>query len=195
MSAGAVGQPIIIVSGLPRSGTSLMMQMLKAGGLEILSDGNREADPDNPKGYLEYQPVKSLRRDNSWLKIAAGKALKVISALLPYLLPDLSYKIILMKRPLAEVITSQQKMLARLGKRGSPASFETLEDLFARQSAQTERWLKAQRQIAVLTVHYRDAVLNPEDTARAVSRFLDIPLDIPAMCRVVDPNLYRNIAK
>jgi hypothetical protein len=195
MSAGAVGQPIIIVSGLPRSGTSLMMQMLKAGGLEILSDGNREADPDNPKGYLEYQPVKSLRRDNSWLKIAEGKALKVISALLPYLLADLSYKIILMKRPLAEVITSQQKMLARLGKRGSPASSKTLADLFARQSAQTERWLQAQRHIALLTVQYRDAVLKPEDTARAVSRFLDMPLDITAMCRIVDPNLYRNTAK
>jgi hypothetical protein len=195
MSAGAVGQPIIIVSGLPRSGTSLMMQMLKAGGLEILSDGNREADPDNPKGYLEYQPVKSLRRDNSWLKIAAGKAVKVISVLLPYLLPDLSYKIILMKRPMAEIIASQQKMLARLGKRGSPASLETLTDLFARQSVQTEQWLQAQRHVALLTVQYRDAVLKPEDTALAVSRFLDIPLDIPAMCRVVDPNLYRNIAK
>jgi hypothetical protein len=193
MSISAVGQPIIIVSGLPRSGTSLMMQMLKAGGLEILSDGSREADPDNPKGYLEYEPVKSLRRDNSWLKIAAGKGLKVISALLRYLPTDLSYKVIFMQRPLAEVIASQQKMLERLGKSGSQASSETLADLFARQSAQTEQWLKAQKNIALLTVQYRDAVLKPEDTALAVSRFLDIPLNIPAMCRVADPSLYRNI--
>jgi hypothetical protein len=188
-------QPIIIVSGLPRSGTSLMMQMLKAGGVEILSDGNREADTDNPKGYLEYEPVKSLRRDNSWLKMAQGKAVKVISSLLPYLHPELKYKIILMKRPLAEVITSQKKMLERLGKRESFGSFETMGDLFARQSAETERWLQAQEHVAVLTVQYRDAVLKPEETAQAVSRFLDLPLDLAAMCRVVDPNLYRNIAK
>ena len=142
MSDGVVGQPIIIVSGLPRSGTSLMMQMLKAGGVEILSDGNRAADPDNPQGYWEYEPVKSLRRDNSWLKLAEGKAVKVISALLPYLDLDLTYKIILMKRPLAEVIASQRKMLQRLGKGGSTASVENLEDLFARQLAQTDRWLQ-----------------------------------------------------
>ena len=97
-------QPVIIVSGLPRSGTSLMMQMLKAGGLEILSDDNRQADSDNPKGYLEYEPVKALRRDNTWLQMAQGKAVKIISSLLPYLHRDLSYQIIFMKRPLAEVI-------------------------------------------------------------------------------------------
>jgi hypothetical protein len=172
-----------------------MMQMLQAGGVEILSDGTRQPDLDNPKGYLEYEPVKSLRRDNSWLKTAAGKAVKAISSLLPYLHPDLSYKIIFMKRPLAEVIASQKKMLKRLGKKGNPDSFDTLRDLLAKQSAQTDRWLRSQRHMAVLTVRYRDAVLKPEDTALAVSRFLGMHLDITAMCCVVDPNLYRNIAE
>jgi hypothetical protein len=194
MSDGVLGQSILIVSGLPRSGTSLMMQMLKAGGLEILSDGNREADQDNPQGYWEYEPVKSLRRDNSWLKLAEGKAVKVISALLPYLDLDLTYKIILMKRPLAEVIASQRKMLQRLGKSGSPTSVENLEDLFARQLAQTDRWLQTQRHMTVLTVQYRDAVLKPENTARAVARIVGLPLDIAAMGDVVEPGLYRTIA-
>jgi hypothetical protein len=194
MSDGVAGQPIIIVSGLPRSGTSLMMQMLKAGGCEILSDGNRKADQDNPQGYWEYEPVKSLRRDNSWLKLAEGKAVKVISALLPYLDPDLTYKIILMKRPLTEVIASQWKMLQRLGKSGDTASVENLEDLLARQLAQTDRWLQTQRHMAVLTVLYREAVLKPGNTARAVARMLGWPLDIAAMRDVVDPRLYRNVA-
>lgn len=188
------GQPIIIISGLPRSGTSLMMQMLRAGGLAILSDGKRVADPDNPKGYWEYEPVKSLRRDNSWLKLAEGKAVKVISALLPYLDPDLTYKIILMKRPMAEVIASQRKMLQRQGKPENPAVDENLGDLFTRQLAQAERWLKTQRHMAVLTVPYRDAVLKPEDTAIIVARFLGLPLDIAAMRDAVDPGLYRTLA-
>jgi hypothetical protein len=194
MSDGVVGRPIIIVSGLPRSGTSLMMQMLKAGGVEILSDGHREADPDNPQGYWEYEPVKSLRRDNSWLRLAAGKAVKVISALLPYLDLTLTYKVILMKRPLAEVIASQRKMLQRLGKSGGTASDENLEDLFARQLAQTDRWLQTQRHMQVLNVPYRDAVRKPENTARAVAQILGLPLDIAAMRNVVDPGLYRNMA-
>jgi hypothetical protein len=194
MSEARGGQSIIIVSGLPRSGTSLMMQMLSDGGLEILSDGNREADPDNPKGYFEYEPVKSLRRDNSWMKAAEGKACKVISALLPYLRPGLNYKIILMKRPMAEVLASQHKMRQRLGTGSSAASDETLGELFSRQLAQTEQWLQKQQNMAVLVVQYRDAVLKPEDTATTVTRFIGIHLDIEAMSKVVDPALYRNIA-
>jgi len=193
MKDGA-GQAIIIISGLPRSGTSLMMQMLRAGGLAILSDGNRVADPDNPKGYWEYEPVKFLRRDNSWLTLAEGKAVKVISALLPYLDLDLTFKIILMKRPMTEVIASQRKMLQRKGQPENIAGDENLGNLFARQLAQTERWLKTQRRMAVLAIPYRDAVLKPKETAIMVARFIGIPLDIEAMSKVVDPVLYRNIA-
>ncbi len=193
MSEGGAGQPIIIVSGLPRSGTSLMMQMLSAGGVEILSDGNREADPDNPKGYFEYEPVKSLRRDNSWLKAAGGKACKVISALLPYLHPELNYKIILMKRPMAEVLASQRQMRQRQGTGRSTASDGTLGELFSRQLVQTEHWLQNQRNMAILVIRYRDAVWKPEVTAITVARFIGIPLDIDAMGKVVDPALYRNV--
>src|SRR3990167_393038 len=98
---------IVIVSGLPRSGTSLMMQMLRAGGMSLLIDDQRPADADNPHGYWEYEPVKRLQHDNSWLPQAEGKAVKVVSALLQYLPPRHTYKIIVMHRPMQEVLASQ----------------------------------------------------------------------------------------
>jgi hypothetical protein len=186
------GQPVIVVSGLPRSGTSMMMQMLKAAGLDILCDGRREADPDNPKGYFEYEPVKSLRQDNSWLEAAQGKVVKIISALLNYLDPDLSYKIILMKRPLNEILASQQKMIQRLGTAGSGASEEVMARVFAKHLAETESWLQTQKHMEVLTVHFQDAVSKPDTTAETVARFLDPHLAIERMVKVVDPTLYRN---
>ncbi len=182
---------IIIVSGLPRSGTSLMMQMLKAGGLEILADGHRPADPDNPRGYFEYEPVKSLRRDNSWLPEAAGRAVKVISVLLPCLPADLSYKIILMKRPMTEILASQHQMLKRLDRKGSAAGEEALGKIFARQLADTERWLAARDNMELLTVDYHATIREPEATGWAVAQFLGRSLDIAAMAQVVDPRLHR----
>jgi hypothetical protein len=181
---------IIIVSGLPRSGTSLMMQMLQAGGLEILADDHRPADPDNPRGYFEYEPVKSLSIDNSWLHQAEGQVVKVISALLPYLPPDLTYKLIFMKRPMAEVLASQRAMLKRLNRQGSTADDQTLGKIFARQLAQTEIWLAGQGHITVLSVNYRDVLQDPESSASLVARFIGL-LKIGEMAAVVDPNLYR----
>jgi len=168
-----------------------MMQMLQAGGLELLTDNQRPADPDNPRGYFEYEPVKSLARDNSWLLKAEGKAVKIISALLPYLPAQLTYRIILMKRPLKEVLASQQAMLKRLGRQGSTAGDQALGKIFDKQLADTERWLKQQAQIEVLTINYREAVRDPEAAARAVAQFVGLPLKVEDMARVVDPNLYR----
>jgi Sulfotransferase domain len=182
--------PIIIVSGLPRSGTSLMMQMLQAGGLEILADHHRPADADNPRGYFEYEPVKALARDKSWLRRAEGKPVKVISALLTHLPPELSYKIILMKRPLAEVLASQKQMLQRLGRQGS-SDEAVLAKVFVRQLAETERRLGTWDYVEVLVVHYHQVLREPEASAVAVAKFLGLPLDIAAMSQAVDPSLYR----
>jgi len=182
---------IIIVSGLPRSGTSLMMQMLQAGGLELLEDEHRPADPDNPRGYYEYEPVKSLRRDHSWLPRAEGKVVKVVSALLTYLPADLSYKIILMKRPMAEVLASQTQMLKRLGRQGSTAGEVALGKVFSRQLAETERRLATWPKAELLVVNYHQALYEPEDTAQAVVQFLGLNLNIAKMIQVVDPNLHR----
>jgi hypothetical protein len=182
---------IVIVSGLPRSGTSLMMQMLQAGGLELLADEHRPADPDNPRGYYEYEPVKALARDNSWFPRVEGKAVKVVSALLTFLPADLNYKIILMKRPMAEVLASQKQMLQRLGRQGSTADDQTLGKIFSRQLAETEIWLGRQAHITVLLVNYRDVLQDPEGSASLVAQFIGLPLKIAEMTAVVDPNLYR----
>src|SRR5215813_2579369 len=106
-------QPIIVVSGLPRSGTSMMMKMLAAGGLPVLVDAIRAADDDNPNGYFEFEPVKQLADgQNEWLTEAGGKVVKIISALLEYLPKSYHYKIIFMERELKEILASQQKMLS-----------------------------------------------------------------------------------
>jgi hypothetical protein len=111
---------IVVVSGLPRSGTSMMMQMLEAGGLPILTDGERVADADNPRGYYEYAPAKRLMTDRTWLPAADGKAVKIVAQLLPYLPPaPHRFRVIFMKRDLGEVLASQQVMLANLNKTGA----------------------------------------------------------------------------
>jgi len=111
-------ETITVVSGLPRSGTSMMMQMLGAGGLAVLTDGKRGADADNPRGYYEYEAVKSLGQDASWLASAGGKAVKIVSALLIHLPDGFDYRVIFMRRPIAEVLASQRAMLDRLGHAG-----------------------------------------------------------------------------
>jgi hypothetical protein len=182
---------ITIVSGLPRSGTSLMMQMLQAGGLPVLTDHLRPADPDNPLGYFEYEPVKALRRDNSWVHEAEGKVIKVISALLTYLPAALNYKVILMNRPMAEILASQQKMLQRLGRQEAATDTTALGKTFVRQQENTERWLAAQKNIELRVLQYHQAIQNPHTTAQAVAQFLGLPLNLAAMTQLVDNGLYR----
>ena len=148
---------IVIVSGLPRSGTSLMMQMLQAGGMPLLVDDQRPADADNPNGYWEYAPVKRLQQDNTWMPQAEGKAVKVVSALLQYLPRPHTYKIIFMHRPMQEVLASQAVMLQRRGEPGGKADDQTLATIFGQHLDRTERWLAMQQHMAVLSVNYHEA--------------------------------------
>ena len=113
-------QEIIVVSGLPRSGTSLMMQMLAAGGVEVVTDHVRTADTDNPRGYYEFELVKKIKQDASWLPEARGKAVKMVSQLLYDLPAGEKYRIIFLERDLDEVLVSQEKMLERLGRTAAP---------------------------------------------------------------------------
>lgn len=182
---------IVIVSGLPRSGTSLMMQMLQAGGMPLLIDDHRPADADNPNGYWEYEPVKRLPQDNSWMHKAEGKAVKVVSALLQYLPPQYPYKIIFMQRPMQEVLASQTVMLERRGAQGGKADDQTLGTVFTQHLDRTERWLAMQQHMTVLPVNYHATVADPEATATRVAQFLDLPLAIEEMACVVDPRLHR----
>lgn len=179
---------ITIVSGLPRSGTSMMMQMLQAGGLEIMTDNLRADDENNPKGYMEFDPVKRLRQDNSWLPQAEGKTVKVIAQLLQYLPNNFTYKIIFMQREMTEVLISQQKMLGK-----STTAYPTaLANTFARELNRTESWLAGQPNMDVLYVNYADVIAQPEEQAENTMAFLGAELDIAGMTAVVDKSLYRN---
>ena len=184
---------IIIVSGLPRSGTSLMMKMLAAGGVPLLTDGQREADDDNPEGYYELEQVKALATgDRAWLPAAQGKAVKVISSLLKFLPEIYTYKVILMQRRIAEVLASQRRMLIRRGEPVDALSDEKLAAIYVRHLQQVQTWLAAQPNIALLTVDYNALVADPRQHVAHLSAFVGRRLDTGALCAAVNPQLYRN---
>lgn len=185
---------VTIVSGLPRSGTSMMMQMLAAGGLAVLTDQLRASDEDNLKGYLEFEPVKSTNRDASWVSEAVGKAVKVVYMLLKDLPPEHQYRVIFMRRDLGEVVGSQQAMLARRGEPGAQLAKHEMAAIFARQLEKTDEWLQLQPNFQVLDVGYREVVRDPRGEGQHVCKFLALPLDIDAMAAAVDPALYRQRA-
>jgi hypothetical protein len=185
---------IIVVSGLPRSGTSLMMQMLGSGGVALFTDGARVADEDNPRGYFECEAAKRLKHDSSWLGQARGKAVKIVHLLLPELPPAHEYRVILMRREMAEVLASQQAMLDRAGRAGSGLSGARLAEVFTRQLEAVERWLAARPNVRTLPVEHRRCLQEPAEVAAAVERFLERGLNREAMAQVVDRALYRHIS-
>ena len=189
-----VEQSVVIVSGLPRSGTSMLMGMLAAGGLKTVVDGIREADDDNPKGYHELEQVKELDKggDTSWLDDARGKCLKVISFLLQHLPSTHHYKIVFVRRNLQEVLASQRTMLERRGESGGDASDEEMATMFAAHLTKMERQLAARPNCEVLYVDHRATLDTPREVATQVNRFLGDRLDVEKMTAVVDPQLYRN---
>jgi hypothetical protein len=181
---------ITIVSGLPRSGTSLMMQMLDAGGLPITTDGRRAPDEHNPHGYLEDERVKRLPSESSWVATARGSALKVVAPLLPFLPGELSYRVIWMERALDEVLASQRRMLERSGDPAAETDEASLRSAFESQRARVRDELR-RRGTPLLEIQHRDAIARPAETARRVAGFLGLELDIAAAAAVVDPSLHR----
>lgn len=183
---------VTIVSGLPRSGTSMMMRMLEAGGLPVLVDNLRAADDDNPRGYYEFEPVKKTKEDPSWLREAPGKVVKMVYRLLYDLPADYSYRVVFMRRKLEEVLASQQVMLSRMGKAGGALEDEQAAALFRSQLTKYEQWVARQPNFAVLDVSYNDLLESPAEPARQINAFLGGTLDEAAMRQVVEPQLYRN---
>jgi hypothetical protein len=185
---------ITIVSGLPRSGTSLMMQMLAAGGMPILSDGERQADADNPRGYLEWERIKQLPKDPACIDEAEGKAVKVISRLLPSLPYGHEYRIIFMQRPLAEVLASQEVMLRHRGTAKPGANPSVMAAAYESHLREVQAWLDSKPYAKSLRVPYHDVLHDAEDVGRKLIQFLEIALDLDAMTRQIDATLYRNRA-
>jgi hypothetical protein len=183
---------ITIVSGLPRSGTSLMMQMLVAGGMTALSDGERAADPDNPRGYLEWERIKQLPNDPNCIAEAEGKVVKVISRLLLSLPIGHEYRVIFMQRPMPEILASQDQMLRRRGnykEGGNPAAVAAA---FEKHLKEVYAWLEGKPYVKSLRVAYHDVLSKPLEIGRQMTEFLAIELDLQAMARQVDSSLYRN---
>ncbi len=183
--------PITIVSGLPRSGTSMTMTMLEAGGIPPLTDHIRTADSDNPKGYYEFERAKKLKEgDVAWLPDAEGKAVKVIGALLTSLPNNYEYRVLFMRRKIEEVLASQAKMLANRGE-DSKVDDATMADLFAKHVKQVKAWMDSQSNLQYIDVDYNAMLADPTPYVHKINEFLGGELDIEQMQAVVDPDLYR----
>ncbi len=186
----------VLVSGLPRSGTSLMMQMLNAGGLAVMEDGARTADLDNPRGYFEWEAIKQVHKKPEILYQAEGKVIKVISMLLQHLPVLHSYKVIFMERPIDEVVASQRKMIANRGEQAPKASPEQMRQNLARHRKVILGAMRKSKKFEPLVVDYPDLVSNPDAWIEKIASFLGPghPLDRQAMVACIDPNLHRNRA-
>jgi hypothetical protein len=195
MPESTLTSPIAIVSGLPRSGTSMMMRMLAAGGVTLITDAVRQPDDSNSLGFFEDERVKQLPAGNvGWLSAAGGRAVKVVSPLLRFLPSELSYRVIFMQRPLDEVMASQRAML-----RASGAAWQVSQDGQVRADYERHlnmvlRWLPAQANMRVLCVDYGDAVQHPEPHGAAIARFLERALDVAGMAAAVDRSLHHQHA-
>ena len=184
---------VIVVSGLPRSGTSMMMNMLQAGGVPLLTDGLRVADPDNPEGYYELERVKKLPAgDHAWLAEAPGHGVKIISALLEHLPADYHYQVIFIERSIGEVLASQRKMLSRAGRPADPADDARLAAFFEKHLHVVKERLHTQPHFSALYVSHGELLREPRSAVERIVAHLGRPLDREAMVGAVNPSLYRN---
>ncbi len=185
-------ESLIIVTGLPRSGTSMLPQMLAAGGMSVLADGLREADEDNPRGYFELERVKNLLQDSKWLFEARGKAIKIVAPLLASLPRELACRVILSERDLDEVLDSQERMLVH---RGRPMATTTerrrmLKDEYARTLGRVKAMLSERPGTQLLVVEHSDVISDPLLTAARLNTFLGGKLDVAKMAAAIDPELH-----
>jgi len=183
---------ITVVSGLPRSGTSMAMKMLEAGGKAPVTDNLRTADLDNPKGYYEFERVKKMPEgDTAWLAEASGKAVKVISALLEYLPDGYFYRVLFMRRKMEEILASQQQMLIRADKPTDQVNDQQLAMIYTKHLSSIQSWLSKKPNFSVLYLDYNLLLADPSKYASEINHFVDGRLDVENMLKAVDPSLYR----
>ena len=183
---------IVIVSGLPRSGTSMMMKMLEAGGQPIMTDNLREADANNPNGYYEFERVKQLPDgDYGWIHEAGGKVVKIVTGLIMKLPSDYKYKVIFMQRAMKEVLSSQKKMLGRLGKEDDKVEDDKMKKIYQEHLKQVNAWIAKQQNIEVQYVNYNTMLGNPLESLQKVNEFLGGEMNADVMAGVINKELYR----
>ncbi len=171
----------------------MMMQMLEAGGMKILTDNIRKSDKDNPKGYYEFEKVKQIKNDQSWLENARGKAAKIISFLLKYLPEKHQYKIIFMERRMEEILISQKQMIINQ-KKSNKIDDQQMMKSFYRHLEQIKKWLKKQTNIEVLFLNYNQILKNPVKEIKKINQFLNHNLKAEKMVKTINPRLYRQKA-
>jgi tetratricopeptide (TPR) repeat protein len=189
-----IGDAVLIVSGLPRSGTSMLMQMLDAGGMQILKDERRECDEDNPRGYFELEAVKKMFRERQWLADARGKALKVVVPLVSHLPPGCEYRVVLIERDYDEILDSQAGMIARRGEliEESQERRDRLRSEYIRLVTQTKILLEGRADVKIVSVRHEDVIENPRAIAELLDHFAGGGLDLARMSMAVDRSLHRN---
>ncbi|HEV2968807.1 MAG TPA: alkaline phosphatase family protein [Pirellulales bacterium] len=194
--AADLTETIVVVTGLPRSGTSMIMQMLAAGGLPVLSDGRRTADVDNPLGYFEYEPVKHLHESADWLTDARGHAVKIVAPLLRYLPHDRDYRIVFIERNVEEVLASQAEMLTRRGEiiDDTPARRSRLKESCVRQVQSLKTTLLQRPRMRTLFLNHAEVLRDPNAVADSLNLFLGGKLNATAMAAKVKPLLHRQRA-
>jgi predicted AlkP superfamily phosphohydrolase/phosphomutase/tetratricopeptide (TPR) repeat protein len=178
----------VVVSGFPRSGTSLLMQVLAAGGYPVCADERRAADAHNPAGYLEWAPVKDLPEGAPRWEETRGKAVKVVGPLLRHLPPDRPYLVLWMDRPLLEVLLSQQKMK---GAAVRDFPFQLAQD-FEKEEQRLLRWLDQQPHIYHEKLAYHDFIEAPEQVLQRLEALLPQAFDPEAARQAIRPELYRH---
>lgn len=178
---------ILVITGLPRSGTSLMMQIIDKTSVPVFSDGKRTSDISNPEGYFELEAVKGIVQDNSFLKEAIGKAVKIVAPLPIYMDPSLKYRVIFMRRDMDEILRSQEKMLAK-DQVSEREKFRTIYDFHLKK---TYRFLK-ENEIPYLDINYKELIAHPEDQLNKLVQFCALKTPVHELAVVVKPELYRN---
>jgi hypothetical protein len=184
---------IIVVTGLPRSGTSMMMKMLEAGGVPPLCDGHRAADSDNPNGYYEFEPVKRTKDCPDWLQQCSGKAVKMVYSLMYDLPVDRRYDVIFMRRDLNEILDSQRRMLQNM-QLNPGINDERMARLFSGEIIRFRKWIAKSNHVRCLEVPYNDIAAGREKPIDHINAHLGGKLNTSAMASIVDPSLYRNRA-
>ena len=185
---------ITVVSGLPRSGTSMLMKILEKGKITPFIDNIRIADSDNPEGYYEFDPVKKLKDDNSWLFKCKGHSVKIVSPLIENIPLNLNYKVIFIDRDMEEILASQNKMLSNRGE-VTDIDDTIMSSYYESHLVSIKEWLSSQSNIDILYISYNATIENPEKTVKQISNFLNIQEGLEQMTNVVMPNLYRNRVK
>jgi hypothetical protein len=185
---------VTVVSGLPRSGTSMLMRMLEAGGIPAVTDGLRPADDDNPRGYYELEAVKRLPDDAAWVNDATGRAVKAVSALLERLPAGPRYRVLFLERDLREVLASQKKMLERRGEPTDRVPDEQMAGFFRKHVAGVLEKANARADMELLRLEHAAVLTSPQEAARRIDEFLGGGLDRGAMATAVEASLWRQRA-